>query len=93
VIDAGKHQAEHVDLAFDEEHALLAADGVLGVVQVVEQSTLVKDRGLRRIEILWLAIPEHPAGKADGTAAQIVNREQQSATEAPGNAAVLAAVQ
>ena len=46
VLDTCQHQAEHVEVTLDQDDRLLLPDGALGLVEVVELASLVKDRVL-----------------------------------------------
>ena len=90
VLDAGEHQAEHVEVSLDQDDRLLFPDRRLRLVQVVELLPLVEDRRLRRVEVLRLAGDEEPAAEPHGAPAEIVNREQQPRPEAGHHLPVLA---
>ena len=47
VLDAGEHQAKHIEVSLDQDDRLLLPDRRLGLVQVVELLPLVEDRRSR----------------------------------------------
>ncbi len=58
-------------IAFDNDHLLRQLDGVPGHVQGIEHSVFFKEQCLRRIEILWLAIPQCATAKTNYTSPYI----------------------
>src|SRR5207249_3450731 len=84
---AGQDEANHVEVAFDEDDGLLAADRLLRLVEVVEHRALVIDRALRGIEVLGLAGAEQPPAESHRAAAEIADREEQPPPEARPRAA------
>ena len=76
-----QRESQDIELSLDENGPLRLAHPVFGEMQVVEQLTLVKDRRLRRIQVLRLSLAEDPPAKGDDAGTQIVNGKQESATE------------
>jgi hypothetical protein len=89
VVDTGHDQAEHVELTLDQNGRFLPANGLLGVMEIVEHRALVKDPGLRRVEVLGLAGPDNPPTESHDAAAQVIDREQQPAAEAREDGAIV----
>src|SRR5262245_1249835 len=58
-------------------------------MQVVEQLSLVENRGLRRVQILRLSLAEDPAAERHDVRTQIVDGEQQPAAKARNLRAII----
>jgi hypothetical protein len=83
-------ERDHVHVAFHHQQAVELALGGQRLVQAVELAALVEDLGLRRVEVLRLAVLDDPAAEADHAAATVVDGEHHAFTEAIVVAAALA---
>ena len=82
-------QRDHIHVAFYHQNALQLAGRLARLVEAVEFATLVKDLGLRRVEILGLVVPQYPAAKGDNAAAPVADRKHHAVAEAVVDLAVL----
>src|SRR5437867_12280881 len=80
-----------VDVALDQQCAVLRLDRRACEVGPVEQVALGVERGLRRVELLPLLVPEPATAEGDDPALKIADREQEASAEAVvGASAILA---
>ena len=78
----GREKAHAVEVAFDQQHALVFANGVLGPVQSVQGRAFLERRRLGRIQILRLTGPDHSPAERDDATLRIVDRKHQSVAKA-----------
>src|SRR6185369_4807930 len=81
-LHAGVDETQRVEVALDDEHALVAPRRLSRPVQSVEQPALAEDRRLGRVQILRLSGPEQPSAEADDTAGDVVDREHEPPAKA-----------
>ena len=80
--DSREHQTNYVEVPFDDDEPVRLANRLLRPIQPVEQLPLGKDLGFGRVEILRLAVAEHPTAEADDVAGSVEDREHQAIAKA-----------
>ncbi len=75
-------QPHDVDVALDDQQARKLRTALAYFVEPVEFLALVEEGGFGRIEILWLAVADHPSAESDCPAARVTDRKHQPVTEA-----------
>ena len=75
-----RHQA--IDVAFDDERAVLGADRFPCRVGGIQQVALRVERRLGRVQILRLLVTERATAEGDDAALQVADREHQPPAEA-----------
>jgi hypothetical protein len=89
LLDPHLDEPQRIEVPLHDHRAFRLADRVLGVVQVVQQRSLVEHRGVGGVQVLGLGVTEHAPAEAHHAPAQIVNREEQPVPEARSERAVL----
>ncbi len=75
VVDAVLGERDDVHVALDDDDAAGIADRVTREEEAVELAALREQRRLRRVQVLGLALPDHPAAEADDLPAGVVDRK------------------
>ncbi len=75
-------QRDHVHIALGHQAIAGLADRAAGLEQAVQLMALVEDRGLGRVQVLGLALVQHPAAKADAFALDVADREHDPVAKA-----------
>jgi hypothetical protein len=81
VRDPGLVQADDVHVALDDQQPLQAARRLARLEQAVQLAALVEQFGLRRVEVLGLALVEHATAEADGAAARVADWKHDPVAE------------
>src|SRR5262245_19388455 len=89
MLGAREHKPQDIEVALDQNDRLFLADRRLGLMQVVQQSTLVKNRRLGRVEILGLALSQKSAAETDHPPPKVVDGKEQPMSKPRNDAAVL----
>src|ERR1700733_13440904 len=71
-------QPHDVHVALDDQEAFERRATVARFVESVELATLVKERGLRRVQVLRFALIDDPPAECDGAPARITDREHDA---------------
>ena len=82
ISDAGLMQSNDVHVAFNDEQPRQGSRRLARFVQAVQLAALVEQLGLRRVQVLGLALVEHAPAEADRAAARIADREHHAIAEA-----------
>ncbi len=82
-------QGDDVHVTLDHQQAFELTIGLLGLVESVKLTALVKDGGLRRIQVLGLLVAEHAATEADDSAPAVADGEHDAVAKAVVALAVL----
>ena len=80
--EAGLDEGQHVHVALHDDHRVELPAHALGLVEPVELTALVEDRGLRGIQILRLAVVQHSPAEADGAPAAVQDGVHHPVAEA-----------
>jgi len=75
-------EGDHVHIAFNHDDFVEVAVVLARFEQAVEFLALVKHCGFRRVEVLGLVVPEHPATEGDDPATAVADREHHAVAEA-----------
>src|SRR5689334_2380915 len=68
-------EGDDIHVTLDHNDPAGVADGVSGEIEPVELFSLREDGSFGRVEVFWLAIPEHTAAESDHAPAGIVDRK------------------
>ena len=79
----------HIHIAFDDDRHVFGADGRGSHIDTVNRAALIKNRGLRGIDILRLRAVHFAAGKSDRASPCIADGEHQPVVEAVADSTVL----
>ena len=90
MIDSHLGESEHVEVPLDQQDAFRLTDGVFGVVQIVDQPTLVVNRRFGRVEVLRFARAQDPAAESHDPASDIVDGKGEPVAKPRVAAAVVA---
>src|SRR5690606_37895056 len=82
VANAVLRERDDVHVAFHDERPARGPDRFSRLHEAVDLAALLEERRLGRIEILRLALAEHPAAEADRRAAGIEDREDDAVAKA-----------
>ena len=82
VVNARLPRGNRVHIALDDDGIARAGDRTVGTIHAEEELSLVKDRRLRRIEILRLGIAERTPAKADDAPALIRDGDDDAPAKA-----------
>ena len=77
----GLRQRDGIHVAFNHEDFATVVGDLPREVVSVEQLALMEDRGIGRVEVLGLALPQNPATEGDGVPLPIPDREHQPPAE------------
>ena len=75
-------QAHRVHVAFDDQKARQVGTGAARLVERVQLAPLVKEHGLRGVQVLRLALVDDAAAEGDDAPAGIADREHEAVAEA-----------
>src|SRR4029078_7708973 len=78
VRDASLVKANDVHVAFNDEQASQGSGCLARFEQTVQLAALVEELGLRRVQVLRLALVQHASAEADRAAARILHREEDA---------------
>src|SRR5215213_8967318 len=90
VLDTSEREPDDVEIALDQQHRLFLTNGASCLMEIVELLPLVKNVGLRRVQILRLSGTKEASAESYNSPSKIVYGEEQSPAEARDNSAVLA---
>ena len=82
VVNARLPRGNRVHIALDDNGIARAGDRAVGTIHAEEELSLVKDRRLRRVEVLRLGIAERTSAKADDAPALIRDGDDDAPTKA-----------
>ncbi len=82
-------QGDYIHVALDHHYFVEIAVCLASLIKAVEFLAFVKDRGFRRVQVLWLVVAQHPAAKGDHPSATVADREHHAVAEAVVAFAVL----
>ena len=82
IVDPELGQGDHVHVALHHQEPRPLAPGLLGLVEAIELPPLVEDRGLGRVQVLGLAVPQHAPAEADDPAATVADGEDDALAQA-----------
>src|SRR5262249_23114811 len=80
-LKAGLRQRYRIDVTFDEDRAIFGRDGGSSFIQSVDGSRLRIEGRLGRVQILGLAIIEHPAAEGHHPALYVADGKHQAGAE------------
>ena len=86
----GLMRAQRVHVAFDDDGLFRLADRVAGQVNAEQNMALVKERRLRRVEVLGFLAGQRPRAKTDRVTFGIADRNHQPPAKAVEHGAVVA---
>ena len=90
--DTGLSRADHVHVAFHQNHAVQGHAGFLCAVQIVQNLGFFVNRGFRRVHVLRFVFGVHGAPpKGDNLAGLALDRKHEAVTEAVVQRAVIPA--
>src|SRR6185437_16195952 len=75
-------QPHDVDVSLDDEQPRKRCSALASLVEPVELAAFVKERRLRRVEVLRLALADHAAAERDDPAAAVADRKHDAIAEA-----------
>ena len=75
-------QGHHVHVAFGDQCVADVAQRATRLVQTIQFTALVEDRGFGRVEVLGLFVSQHPAAKTDAFPLHIADGEHDAVAEA-----------
>ena len=75
-------QGDHVHITLNHDDFVEVAVVLARFEQAVEFLALVKHRGLRRVQVLGLVVPEYTAAEGDDAATAVADREHHAVAEA-----------
>src|SRR5262249_55477981 len=84
-----QHKPQDIEVALHQYDRLFLADRHLGLVQVEQQSTLVKNRCLGGVEIFGLTLSQKPTAETDHPPSEVVDRKEEPISKPRNDAAVL----
>ncbi len=79
--DPGLMQRDRIKVAFDDDQGVLTARRLSRPLQQIERTPLVKEGGIRRVEVLRHSVPENTAAEADHLLAEIADGQHDARAE------------
>jgi len=93
LVEAELRQRHHVHVALGDQHVAALADRLARLVQAVQLVALDEHWRLGRVQILRLAVVEHPPAEADDLALDVADREHDPIAKTVVAALILAFVE
>src|SRR6266516_2093573 len=72
---------DRIDIPFDDHHLLCLFDGISCHVQGIKDAILLKQKCLRRVQVLWLSITKCTSTETDYSTPRIPDGKDQSVPE------------